>query len=152
MSRTRPNACAPGPQGSQRYECFKNCATQKRLRKQWQDCTPTDNLACYALSQRPTGCRLSTWSQTTFRTAVMGIARISPIAPHIQPQNRSEIVSASAFKRTRQPTSAGINRLAVTIWKKVSIAKIPTKGPTGWYCLSPTSSGGTQDIMTPRKG
>ncbi len=65
----------------------------------------------------------------------MGIARISPIAPHIQPQNRSEIVSARAFKRTRQPTRAGISRLAVTIWKKRQHRKDADEGPDGVVLL-----------------
>ena len=37
-----------------------------------------------------TGCQPSTWSQITLITAVMGIARINPIAPHIHPQKRAK--------------------------------------------------------------
>src|ERR1700722_19380497 len=66
-----------------------------------------EELPCYALSQRPTGWRLSTWSQITLITAVMGTARIRPIGPQSQPQKSSATVSASALRRTRQPTSAG---------------------------------------------
>ena len=58
-----------------------------------------------ALSQRATGFQDSVWSQITRKAAVMGIPRISPMPPHTQPQNNSEMVMATALSCTCRPTS-----------------------------------------------
>src|SRR4029077_7301075 len=64
----------------------------------------------HALSQRPMGRHDSVWSQITRSVAVIGIASSNPMPPHTHPQKSSEIVMATAFSRTRRPTSCGATK------------------------------------------
>src|ERR1700692_912749 len=67
-----------------------------------------------ALSQRPMGRQDSVWSQITRSVAVIGIASNRPMPPQTHPQNNNATVIATAFSRTRRPTSAGAMKFAAT--------------------------------------
>src|SRR5713226_1849519 len=104
----------------------------------------------YAPSQRPAGCQLSVLSQITFIVAVIGMARISPIAPHSQPQNSSATVTARAFRWTRFPTSAGISTLMASRWKKLSMPATPRNGAICFHWLRPMTNGGNHASIAPK--
>src|SRR5574339_497031 len=57
--------------------------------------------ACFLLpSKMPNGCKASTWSQTTLKAAVIGIASRAPAKPQIQAQKMAESKTAIEFKST----------------------------------------------------
>src|SRR5260221_11846625 len=67
-----------------------------------------------AESQRPIGRHESVWSQMTRRVAVMGMANSRPMPPQTQPQKSSEMVMATALRRTRRPTNCGATKFSAT--------------------------------------
>ena len=67
----------------------------------------TSSAATYSPNHAPYGRNGSMWSNTIFVAAVNGIASTSPIAPHSQPQNRSEIVTARGLSCSLFPRNLG---------------------------------------------
>src|SRR5437899_5812710 len=107
---------------------------------------------CQALSQRPIGFQDSVWSQITRSAAVMGMARTKPMPPHTQPQKSSAMVIATAFSRTRRPTSCGATRLIAKTWMVVSVTAIRTNCPMVFHFASAMIKAGSHAITAPMYG
>ena len=82
----------------------------------------------------------------------MGMANTNPMPPHTQPQNSSAMVIATAFKRTRRPTSCGATRLIAKTWMVVSVAAIRTNCPSVFHFASAMTKAGSQAITAPMYG
>src|SRR6267378_923804 len=76
----------------------------------------------------------------------MGMARTKPMPPHTQLQKSSAIVMATAFNRTRRPTSCGATRLIARTWIVVSVAAINANCPSVFHLASAIRKAGSQAI------